>query len=214
MLVIFDLDGTLLDTIDDLAQAANQALLACELPVRSIEQCRQFVGNGVTKLLERAVPDAYRTAQVMEQMHRAFFSYYDEHLADHTRPYPGVEKLLVQLQQRGVKLAVASNKYQRATQRLVEHFFPQISFVAVLGQREGVPLKPHPQIVQDILTLAQTSKASCLYVGDSQVDMQTAQNAQVDACAVTWGFRSREELASYHPRWIIDTPQQLLDLLS
>ena len=214
MLVIFDLDGTLLNTIDDLAQAANQALLACGLAARSIEQCRQFVGNGVTKLLERAVPDAYRTAQVMEQMHRAFFSYYDEHLADQTRPYSGVEKLLVQLQMRGIKLAVASNKYHRATQRLVAHFFPQITFAAVLGQREGVPLKPHPQIVQDILTLAQTSNTSCVYVGDSQVDMQTAQNAGVNACAVTWGFRSREELESYHPRWIIDMPLQLLDVLS
>ena len=209
MLVIFDLDGTLLDTIDDLAAAANHALLACGFPARSVEECRQFVGNGVTKLLERALPDGRKTSENLAAMHEAFFNYYDAHLTDKTRPYPGIPELLTNLQARGVKLAVASNKYQRATEQLMKCFFPQISFVAVLGQRENIPVKPHPQIVQDILTAAHETPTNTLYVGDSDVDMQTAQNAGVKACGVTWGFRSREVLAAYKPFALIDHPQDL-----
>ena len=210
MLVIFDLDGTLLDTIDDLAQAANAALVSCGLPARTVEECRQFVGNGVSKLLERAVPKTARTPEVLAAMHTAFFAYYDVHLTDKTRPYPGIETLLNALQRRGVKLAVASNKYQRATERLIKHFFPRISFVAVLGQRENIPEKPHPQIVQDILTAAHETPENTLYVGDSDVDMQTAQNAGVKACGVTWGFRSRETLAAYRPYALVDEPSAIL----
>ncbi len=212
-LIIFDLDGTLLNTIDDLAQAANAALLACGLPSRTVEECRQFVGNGVSKLLERAVPETKRTPDVLIRMHREFFSYYDTHLTDKTLPYPGIEALLAVLQKRGVKLAVASNKYQRATERLIRHFFPQISFVAVLGQRENVPVKPHPHIVQEILQTASEPAESCLYIGDSEVDMQTAQNAGIKACGVTWGFRSREVLAAYHPAALVDHPQGIAALL-
>lgn len=210
MLVIFDLDGTLLNTIDDLAQAANAALVACGLPARTVEECRQFVGNGVSKLLERAAGPDNRTPDILARMHREFFAYYDAHLTDKTRPYPGIETLLTALQARGIKLAVASNKYQRATERLIRHFFPQISFVAVLGQRENVPVKPHPHIVQEILQTAHETASTCLYVGDSEVDMQTAQNAGVKACGVTWGFRTREVLAAYHPAALVDHPQDVL----
>lgn len=209
MLVIFDLDGTLLNTIDDLAAAANHALSACGFPARSVEECRQFVGNGVAKLLERALPLGHKTPENLAAMRTAFFAYYDEHLADKTHPYSGITQLLTTLQKRGVKLAVASNKYQRATERLIKHFFPQITFAAVLGQRENIPVKPHPQIVEDILALAHETHAHTLYVGDSDVDMQTAQNAGVKACAVTWGFRSREVLAAYQPFALIDHPQDL-----
>ncbi len=209
MLVIFDLDGTLLNTIDDLAAAANHALSACGFPARSVEECRQFVGNGVAKLLERALPQGHKTPGNLAAMREAFFAYYDAHLTDKTRPYPGIKELLINLQARGIKLAVASNKYQRATERLVRHFFPQISFTAVLGQRENIPVKPHPQIVEDILTLAHETPAHTLYVGDSDVDMQTAQNAGVRACAVTWGFRSREVLTAYEPFALVDFPQDI-----
>lgn len=210
MLVIFDLDGTLLDTIDDLAAAANHALSVCGFAVRSVEECRQFVGNGVTKLLERALPDGRKTSENLAAMHEAFFNYYDAHLADHTQPYEGITQLLTHLQARGIKLAVASNKYQRATERLIQHFFPQISFACVLGQRENIPEKPHPQIVQDILTAAHETPENTLYVGDSDVDMQTAQNAGVKACGVTWGFRSREVLSAYKPAYLVDEPVQIL----
>ena len=212
MLVIFDLDGTLLNTIDDLAAAANHALVACGFPARSVEECRQFVGNGVTKLLERALPLADCTAENLTRMREVFFSYYDAHLWDQTLPYSGIADVLTELQTRKIKLAVASNKYQSATERLVEHFFSNIQFAAVLGQRENIPVKPVPQIVEDILQASQEPKSYCLYVGDSDVDMQTARNAGVKACGVTWGFRSWEVLAADKPTYLINHPQELLVL--
>lgn len=211
-LIIFDLDGTLLNTIDDLAAAANHALWEYGLPACSVEQCRQLVGNGVSKLLERILPQEMCTPENIARLRAPFFSYYDTHLWDQTRPYNSIKGVLQALQARGVKLAVASNKYQRATERLIQHFFPQISFVKVLGQRENIPLKPHPQIVEDILQAAGETRENTLYVGDSAVDMQTAQNAGVKACAVTWGFRSREELATCKPAYLIDSPAQLTEI--
>lgn len=213
-LVIFDLDGTLLDTIADLAAAANAALQANGFPVRTQEECQRFVGNGVTKLLERALPEGHKTMQDVEKIRPAFFAYYDEHLMDVTRPYPGMAELLGGLQKRGVKLAVASNKYQSATERLVKHFFPNISFCAVLGQREGVAVKPDPAIVNEILWASGASREDTLYVGDSDVDMQTAHNAGVRVCAVTWGFRSREELASFRPDFMADRPADIAEMVA
>ncbi len=213
MLFVFDLDGTLLNTIDDLAAAANHALRTCGFVTRSVEECRQFVGNGVNKLLERALPAGQRTPENLAKMKGAFVNYYSMHLADTTRPYEGILETLTALQVRGIKLAVLSNKYQQATEKLITHFFPSVSFVAVFGQRPGVPLKPHPQGVQDILRLVHEDVAHCLYVGDSQIDMQTAQQAAVKACAVTWGFRTRAELGVYHPAYMIDHPRELLQLI-
>lgn len=213
MLLIFDLDGTLLNTSEDLAAAANEALRVCGFAPRSTQECCQFAGNGVAKLLERALPENAQTPENLIHVQQAFFSYYDKHLWDHTYPYEGVKDLLVALQKRGIQLAVASNKYQSATQRLIAHFFPQISFVAVLGQRDNVPTKPHPQIVQEILSLANENKENCLYVGDSEVDMQTAQNAGVKACGVTWGFRSRDVLVVFQPQYLIEKPAELLSLV-
>lgn len=210
MIVIFDLDGTLLNTIDDLAAAANYALSACGFAKRSLEECRQFVGNGVTKLLERALPKGLCTPQHMAAMRTAFFTYYDRHLTDQTHPYAGIETLLAHLQERNIQVAVCSNKYQHATTHLINHFFPQIKFVSVLGQREDLALKPAPQMVEEILRISQGKKENCLYVGDSEVDMLTAQNAQVKCCGVTWGFRSREILATYRPAYLVDSPAQIL----
>ncbi len=212
--VVFDLDGTLLDTIADLAAAANAALRTNGFPVRSQEECQRFVGNGVTKLLERALPEGHKTPQNIEKIRPAFFAYYDEHLTDVTRPYPGIAELLENLQKRGVKLAVASNKYQSATERLVKHFFPNISFCAVLGQREEVPVKPDPAIVNEILWASGAAREDVLYVGDSDVDMQTAHNAGVRVCAVTWGFRSREELASFKPNFMAEQPADIADMVA
>lgn len=213
-LVIFDLDGTLLNTIDDLACAANHALEALGLPVRSQAECQRFVGNGVGKLLERALPEGHKTPEDLEKIRPAFFAYYDQHLADKTLPYTGLAELLAELQRRGVKLAVASNKYQSATERLVKHFFPQIHFVAVLGQREGIPTKPNPQIVEDILLAAGVSREDTLYVGDSDVDMQTAKNAGVRVCGVLWGFRTRAVLEQYHPDFLTENPAEILNMLA
>ena len=149
----------------------------------------------------------------MEKIRPAFFEYYDNHLTDFTRPYAGLPQLLESLQKRGIKLAVASNKYQSATERLVKHFFPNITFAAVLGQREGIPVKPDPTIVDEIVELTGTPREKVLYVGDSDVDMQTAKNAGVRVCAVTWGFRTRELLASYQPDFITDDPREIADMV-
>lgn len=213
MLIIFDLDGTLLNTLDDLADAVNYALWEYGFAPRSTEECCNFAGNGVSKLMERALPENARTPDNLARMCELFFNYYNAHLWDKTKPYAGMKGILEALQARGIKLAVASNKYQSATERLIQHFFPQISFVAVLGQRKNVPVKPHPQIVEDILVVAGESRENTLYIGDSDVDMQTAQNAGVKACGATWGFRSREVLAACGPDYMIDTPQELVNLV-
>ncbi len=212
-IAIFDLDGTLLNTIADLACAANHALEALGFPRRAEDECIRFVGNGVTKLLERALPDGAKTPANVERMREEFFKYYDAHLWDATAVYPGVAQLLDTLQARGVMLAVASNKYQSAAERLVKHFFPQIKFFDVLGQREGFPVKPDPDIVYEILLSGGAQKQDVLYIGDSDVDMQTAKNAGVRACAVTWGFRSRDVLESFQPDFITDNPLDIASMI-
>lgn len=208
-IVLFDLDGTLLNTIADLAAAANHALETLGFPRRAENECVQFVGNGVTKLLERALPEGAKTPVNVESMREEFLKYYDAHLWDATFVYPGISELLEALQARGIMLAVASNKYQSATERLVKHFFPQIKFFDILGQREGFPIKPDPDIVYEILLSAGAQKQDVLYVGDSDVDMQTAKNAGVRVCAVTWGFCPREVLQSHHPDFMTDNPSDI-----
>ena len=212
-LVIFDLDGTLLDTIADLAESANHALKQLGYPTRDVEKIRTFVGNGVNKLLFRALPDEEKTEENMMRMRTHFVPYYDAHNADLSAPYPGIVALLEELQAKGLRMAVASNKYQEATVKLVKHYFPMIDFVEVLGQREGINVKPDPTIVFDILKKAGVSKEETLYVGDSGVDMQTAINAGVDAIGVTWGFRPRTELEDFHPMGLIDEASELLKFI-
>ena len=209
-LVIFDLDGTLLDTIADLAESANHALKQLGYPTHPVEVIRTYVGNGINKLLFRALPDEEKTEENMMRMRTHFVPYYDAHNADLSAPYPGIVALLEELQAKGLRMAVASNKYQEATVKLVKHYFPMIDFVEVLGQREGINVKPDPTIVFDILQKADVSPEEVLYVGDSGVDMQTAINAGVDAVGVTWGFRSRTELEDFHPMGLIDKAEELL----
>lgn len=212
-LVIFDLDGTLLNSVADLATAANQALEKLGFPLRTEEACRSFVGNGVGKLLERALPQGYKTEEWLQKLRPIFFDYYDQHLWDHTLPYEGISSLLETLQNQGVLMGIASNKYQTATERLARHFFPQVRFSGILGQREGIPVKPDPQIVEELVSLSAVDKETVLYVGDSEVDVQTAKNAKVKVCAVTWGFRSCEELLSFSPDFVISHPKELLDIV-
>ena len=212
-LIIFDLDGTLLNTIADLAAATNQALAQCGYPTHATEAYNFFVGNGINKLFERALPEGERTESNILKIRSLFVPYYDVHNADLSRPYPGMKELLHTLQDKGLKLAVASNKYQAATEKLVAYFFEGIQFVAVLGQREGVPTKPDAGIVNEIITKAGVSRDEVLYVGDSGVDMQTAQNAQVTAAGVTWGFRPRQELEALHPQHMVETAEEILSLV-
>ena len=212
-LVIFDLDGTLLDTIADLAESANYALKQLGYPTHNVETIRTFVGNGINKLLERALPSHEQTEENVIRMRSHFVPYYDVHNADLSNPYPGIVSLLEDLQAKGIQIAVASNKYQEATVKLVKQYFPNIDFVEILGQREGINVKPDPSIVFDILQKANLSKENVLYVGDSGVDMQTAINAGVDAVGVTWGFRPRAELESFRPMGLIDKAEDLLEFI-
>ena len=212
-LAIFDLDGTLLDTVADLANATNQALAKCGYPTHPTEAYYRFVGNGINKLFARALPEEARTEENVQRIRTLFIPYYNEHNADDSHPYPGIVELLTQLQSQGIQLAVASNKYQQATAKLVGHFFPNIRFAAVYGQREGVPIKPDPTIVNDILSETGISHAHTLYIGDSGVDMQTARNASVESVGVTWGFREEEELRTNGATHIIHNAKDILKLV-
>ena len=212
-LVIFDLDGTLLDTIADLAESTNHALKQLGYPTHDVETIRTFVGNGINKLFERALPLQEQTEENVRLMRSHFVPYYDAHNADLSSPYPGIVHLLEDLQEKGIMIAVASNKYQEATVKLVKHYFPTINFIEILGQREGINVKPDPSIVFDILQKANVNKEEVLYVGDSGVDMQTAINAGVDAVGVTWGFRPRTELEGFQPMGLIDKAEELLGFI-
>lgn len=212
-LAIFDLDGTLLDTIADLAQSTNHALQACNFPTHPTEDYRLFVGNGINKLFERALPEGEKTTENILLVRSHFIPHYDCHDTDLSTPYPGITDMLGHLQQAGVLLAVASNKYQSATSRLVSHFFPEMKFCRILGQREGVAIKPDPQIVHEIMDAAGVQPEEVIYVGDSGVDMQTALNARVTAIGVTWGFRPRQELEQFCPTYLVDTPEEIESII-
>ena len=211
-LVIFDLDGTLLNTIADLAISTNYALRRCGLPEHREEEYFHFVGNGITKLFERALPEECRSSDNVSRVRRYFLEYYSVHNTDYTRPYDKVEELLSVLNSHGVKIAVASNKYQAGTQKLIQYFFPGIDFVSVLGQRDGIPVKPAPDIVYEILNKSGVEAEKALYVGDSDVDMFTAKAAGVESVGVTWGFRSREELIEAGACHLVDSPIEILRL--
>ena len=212
-LVIFDLDGTLLNTIEDLGHAANYALAKNGFATHTIASYRFFVGNGVKRLISRVLPEEQRGEEVVAAVLRDFKDYYSAHGCDCTRPYDGIPELLQDLQDQDVRLAVASNTYQLATEAIIAHFFPQVDFVAVEGQRDGVNVKPDPSIVFAILAQARVPKAEVLYVGDSGVDMETARRACIDSAGVTWGFRPEKELVEYHAGAIVHKPGDILDLL-
>ena len=212
-LAIFDLDGTLLNTIADLAHSTNYALNKLGYPTHEIEKYNFMVGNGVNKLFERALPEGEKTEENVRRVRNEFVPHYDIHNADDSRPYPGISELLSYLQSEGVQLAGASNKYPAATEKLVAHYFPETHFTAVFGQREGVNVKPDPIIVFDILQLANVEKKDVLYIGDSGVDMQTAANAGVTACGVTWGFRPKSELEEFNPAYIADAAEKIKELV-
>lgn len=212
-LAIFDLDGTLLNTIGDLAASCDAVMQLNGLPQHTTDEYRQMVGRGILRLVEAAIPESLRSPEYVEKVRRDFVAYYLDHIDLHTYPYEGVEDLVKALVERGVKIAVASNKFQAGTERLIRSFFPDVEFVAVLGQRVGVPLKPDPQIDFEIMSIAGVEPSETIHIGDSGVDMQTAHAAGVRAVGVTWGFRSREELAENQADVIADTPQEILGLL-
>jgi len=211
-LVIFDLDGTLLDTIADLGNAANHTMAAMGYPQHLPQSYPSMVGNGVAKLIERALPDSARAPEIRERAMELFRSYYDEHLADDTKPYPGIEKLVDELTARGIRVAVASNKYESAVKRIIKHFFPNVEWGAVCGNVDGMPVKPDPSIVFRVLAECPAPKEEVLYVGDSGVDIETARRACVDSVGVTWGFRPASELRAHYATHIVSSPEQILEL--
>ena len=215
-LVIFDLDGTLLNTISDLARSTNHALACLGYPTHPIEAYPMMVGNGVRKLFERALPEQSRSSEEVERMRDYFLAHYDLHNTDCSEVYEGLHDVLRELNDAGVMMAVASNKYHEAVVKLMHYYFPDIPFEAVYGQREGIPVKPDVTIVKDIMHIVECHVGEklhpeeVLFVGDSGVDMQTAASADIPACGVTWGFRPVSELKSFAPRYIVDTPEALL----
>ena len=212
-LVIFDLDGTLVNTIADLADSVNYALQTLGYPAQPYEKFPYFVGNGIYKLIERALPLENRDEQTIRAVKAVFMDYYMLHNTDKSTVYDGVGELLRALANKGVALAVASNKVHEATVAMIARLFPGIGFACVLGQRDGVPTKPNPAIVAEILQTASVTPSETLYVGDSGVDMQTAHNAGITAVGVTWGLRPVEELRQNAADIIIDSPMELLEYL-
>lgn len=211
--VIFDLDGTLLDTIDDLTDAVNYALRLCDKPVRTREEVLLFVGNGIAKLIQRAVPEG-TDEEEQERVLSFFREYYGIHCQDKTRPYEGIMEVLQELKKKGVKMAVVSNKADFAVQELIPQYFPNL-FQVAKGEKEaaGIRKKPAPDMVEQALTEMSCKKENAVYIGDSEVDLQTAKNAEISCIGVSWGFRGREFLEKNGADMIADNPKEILNFV-
>ena len=209
---IFDLDGTLLDTLSDLAAAVNYALRSHEMPEHSLDDVRRFVGNGVRKLMERAVPDGTENPD-FDAAFATFRQYYMAHSLDTTRPYEGIPEALAALKARGCRLAVVSNKMMAATQELCQHFFPDTIEVAI-GENEaaGIRKKPAPDLGSPGSNIGHPRQSSAVYVGDSDVDIETARHAGIPCISVLWGFRDRDFLIKHGAKTFISAPSELLSL--
>ncbi len=209
--MLFDLDGTLLDTLNDLTSAVNAALTAYNLPQRTREEVRGFVGNGIVKLMERAVGDNPLHGATFDDVLTVFKEYYKAHCADETKPYDGVMELLQTLKARGVKTAVLSNKADFAVKMLAKEYFGDILEEAV-GENEaaGIRKKPAPDSLFAVMERLGTTKNNTVYIGDSEVDIQTARNAGVDCISVAWGFKDREFLVENGAKILIDAPMEIL----
>ena len=216
-LIIFDLDGTLIDSIDDLGTAVNHALAQKGLPQHEISEYYMMVGNGVRRLVQRAMPGDLRSDEtLLDELLSEFIRYYSTHIDVCTRPYPGIRELLLRLSTEGYALAVASNKFQNGTEALVNGFFPDIDFVDVLGNGPDAPLKPSPEVVRRIMAKASEhgtmNPEDVLMVGDSSTDIQTAANAGIASIAVTWRFRPAETLTD--ATYLASSPEELGEIIS
>ena len=207
--VIFDLDGTILNTLDDLADSVNYALSYFGFPVRTIDEVREFVGNGIKNLILRAVPKG-TSEQTAEKVLDCFKSYYKEHSAVKTKAYDGINQCILNLKQKDIKIAVVTNKAHFAAVPLCDMYFPGLIDV-VIGEREGVRKKPHPDTVIQAMESIGVVSSDCVYVGDSDVDIDTAKNSGMPCISVTWGFRSRDFLLDNGATTIVDTIEQLYD---
>ena len=204
---IFDLDGTLLSTLADLAASTNYALRTHHMPERSLDEVRRFVGNGVKKLMERAIPDGLNNP-LFEETFATFRQHYMQHNLDTTQPYPGIMQLLEQLKAEGKNIAVVSNKFYAATRELCRHFFGDLVHVAI-GEREDIRKKPAPDTVIEALRELGVDKEGAVYIGDSDVDIMTAKNSGMPCVSVLWGFRDKEFLLEHGATTLISQPEEM-----
>ena len=204
---IFDLDGTLLNTLRDLADSVNAALRMHNMPERTIEEVRLFVGNGVKKLMERAIPQGLDNPD-FEQTYADFRAHYMQHNLDTTAPYPGVMERLEKLRRRNKRIAVVSNKFYAATQSLCSHFFGDLVEVAI-GEREDIRKKPAPDTVNEALKQLGADRKKAVYIGDSDVDIQTALNSDMPCISVLWGFRDKDFLIEHGATILINSPESV-----
>ena len=209
--IVFDLDGTLLDTLTDLAASTNYALRSCGMPEHSIDDVRRFVGNGVRMLMTRAVPDGESNPRFDEAFY-VFRQHYMQHCLDTTCPYPGIMEALARLKEKGMMLAIVSNKMQAATEELRQHFFSQYIDVAI-GESAAIRKKPAPDTVNEALRLLGISHDEAIYVGDSDVDIDTARAAMMPCASVLWGFRDRQFLLNHGATRLLSSPEELLSLV-
>ena len=207
--VIFDLDGTLLNTLEDLTDAVNHVMRQFNYPEHTIEEIRSFVGNGIKLLIERSLPDGKDNPE-FDKIFSEFKLYYTSHCQIKTRPYDGIMELIAALKEQGYKLAIVSNKNQSAVTELNNIYFSDYISTAI-GEKEGVRKKPAPDTVIKALSELCISSDDAVYVGDSDVDRETAENSNMDCISVTWGFRDRKLLESLNPYAIIDKPAELLN---
>ena len=209
--IIFDLDGTLLDTLEDLKNAVNAALEHCGMPLRSLDEVRSFVGNGLRNLMIRAVPDGEENPKFEEAL--SFLKdYYAVHCKDNTGPYPGIMEMLDELKERGITMAIVSNKIDSAVKELDKEYFNGYMSAAI-GEMEGVARKPAPDTVLKALEECDLKPEDAIYVGDSDVDIATAKNTGIPCISVSWGFRDTAFLKEHGATQIIDNPAELLELV-
>ena len=211
--VIFDLDGTLLNTIDDLADAGNWVCNLHGWPTHTVEEYKRFVGNGLFKMVERFAPADHREAEEVQQvLDRDFAPYYNAHKEDKTAPYAGMPQMLAQLKAAGISMAVLSNKADELAGPVVEGYYPGV-FPLIQGALPGVPTKPDPTLLHRIMERMGATRENTLFVGDSNVDIQTAKNGGLISCGVLWGFRSRAELVEQGADFLAETPEKLVALI-
>jgi len=206
--VIFDLDGTLLNTIDDLTDAGNYVCRGNRWPEHSVEEFKRMVGHGIPNLVAQFSPEDQRSPLLLLSTLSKFSDYYGKHNLDKTRPYPGIAELLQELKEREIQLAVYSNKADEFSRKIVKHFFPG-TFAVVRGKLPAVPVKPNPMGLNSLLRELNSRRCETLLVGDCEVDIETAHNAGLRACGVTWGFRSVQELETQHPEFLAESPMEL-----
>lgn len=209
--VIFDLDGTILDTLEDLKDSLNFALGQSGFAERSLDEVRSFVGNGIRKLIERSVPKGAQAKEI-DKVHSDFTARYALHCAEKTKPYDGVTELLASLREKGFKTAVVSNKADYAVKSLCETYFKDL-FDCAVGESEGVRRKPAPDSVNAVLEKLGAKRERTVYIGDSDVDIKTAQNAGIDSITVEWGFRDRGFLIKNGAKILVKEPREILDII-